>query len=438
MARKSLLRKILPLSLAVVMLAGLNVFGQDNDPSQPIKNLQFQSAEIRSVLTFLADYGGVNVVVAPKVEGTVTIRLNDVKWRTAMDIIGRTYDLAVIDEPEGYIRVLPAEAYRKEVTDEEAHKKAKLELVPLDTRIVRISNSKSEDVIQAVKSLLTDRGKAESDPQSNSIILQEVPGNMSKVLGYIAELDKPSQQIKISAQLLELFNNDQEEIGFDWFIEGSSSTESGRQYFQDGTVNAGENRLSDYAGKYHITALQHGWSVDAIVEAIVTQGKGKIIAHPEITTVDNKEAKIQLGQKIPVKQFDEAGNVVIRFEEVGTILTVTPHITAENQIIMDLAPERSTYEFDPNGVIINTSNAQTNVIVANGQTAVIGGLTTEDEVSSETGVPILKDIPLLGRLFKYTNKRVESRDLVIFVTPTIVDSDLAMQQGPMDTEMEGN
>ena len=132
-----------------------------------------------------------------------------------------------------------------------------------------------------------------------------------------------------------------------------------------------------------------------------------------------------MGQKIPVKQFDESGNVVIRFEEVGTILTVTPHITAENQILMNLRPERSTYEFDPNGVIINTSNALTNVIVSSGQTAVIGGLTTEDEVESETGVPLLKDIPLLGRLFKSTNKRMESRDLVIFVTPTIVDEELA-------------
>ena len=133
-----------------------------------------------------------------------------------------------------------------------------------------------------------------------------------------------------------------------------------------------------------------------------------------------------MGQKIPVKQFDESGNVVIVFEEVGTILKVTPHITAENQILMHLAPERSTYQFDPNGVIINISTAETNVIVENGQTAVIGGLTTQDEVETEIGVPILKDIPVIGMLFKYTNSRMESRDLVIFVTPTIVEEGLAM------------
>jgi type IV pilus assembly protein PilQ len=134
-----------------------------------------------------------------------------------------------------------------------------------------------------------------------------------------------------------------------------------------------------------------------------------------------------MGQKVPVKQFDESGNVVIKFEEIGTILIVTPHITAENQVLMHLKPERSTFEFDAAGVIINTNNAETNVIVNNGQTAVIGGLTTQDETESELGVPLLKDIPIFGNLFKYSRKETQSKDLVIFVTPTIVDSDLAMK-----------
>jgi type IV pilus secretin PilQ/predicted competence protein len=394
------------------------------DPSVPIKNVQFQSADIRSVLTFLADYGGVNVVIAPDVSGTVTIKLRDVMWRTAMDIIGRTYGLAVVDEPEGYIRVLKAEEYRKELTEQEKHKREQQQLVSLETKIVKISNSTSDDVVKAVQSLLTDRGQATSDPRSNSIIIQEVPSNMDRVLNYIAELDKPAKQIKISAQLLEIYTQDLEELGINWMAQGSFATETGREIHQSGEVIA--NRSGDVAGRYRVTALQHGWSVDAFIEAIVNEGKGKIIAHPEITTVDNKEARIQMGQKIPVKQFDQSGNVVIVFEEVGTILTVTPHITAENRILMHLKPERSTYQFDPNGVIINTNNAETNVIVNNGQTAVIGGLTTEDEVEAEVGIPILKDIPLLGSLFKFTNRRTESRDLVIFVTPTIVDEELAM------------
>ena len=398
---------------------------ESTDPLEPIKNLQFQSADIRSVINFLADYGGVNVVVAPEVDGTVTIRLQNVQWRNALDIIGRTYNLAVVNEDEGYIRVLPAEDYRKEVTEQKKHNQETKTLAELETRIVHISNSTSDDIVKAVKSLMTERGQATSDPRSNSIIVQEVPSNMEVVQHYITELDKPARQIKISSQLLEIYTEDLEELGINWSAQGNYTTESGRQYNQTGEVNA--NRSADYAARYTVAALQHGWTVDAVVQGIVNSGKGKIVAHPEITTVDNKEARIQMGQKIPVKQFDESGNVVIVFEEVGTILTVTPHITAENQILMHLMPERSTYQFDPNGVIINTNNAETNVIVSNGQTSVIGGLTTEDEVSAEIGVPLLKDIPLLGRLFKFTQKRSEVRDLVIFVTPTIVDNNLAME-----------
>lgn len=395
------------------------------DPEAPIKNVQFQSADVRSVMTFLADHGGVNVVVSPDVDGNVTIKLSDVKWREAMDIIGRTYNLAIVDEPGNYIRVLPADKYRKERSESQKHRQEQEQLVALETRIVKISNSTSADIVTAVKSLLTERGSASSDPRSNSIILQEVPSNLETVLGYIKELDKPAKQIKISTQLLEIFSTDFKEIGINWNVTGNYATESGRTGTQTGSVTA--DPVSDIAALYRITALQKGWSVDAFVEAIVSSGKGRIVAHPTITTLDNTEARIQMGSKVPIKQFDVSGNVVIKFEEIGTILTVTPHITAENRILMHLKPERSSFQFDPNGVVINTSNAETHVIVGNGQTAVIGGLTKEEEIESEVGVPILKDIPLLGFLFRRTQKSVESRDLVIFVTPTIIEDDLAME-----------
>jgi type IV pilus assembly protein PilQ len=139
-----------------------------------------------------------------------------------------------------------------------------------------------------------------------------------------------------------------------------------------------------------------------------------------------------MGQRIPIKQFDQSGNVVITFEEVGSLLKVTPHVTSENRILMTLKPERSSYNFDANGVIINTSNAETNVVVENGQTAIIGGLTTQDVISNRNGIPVLKDIPILGYLFSYTQKKVESRDLVIFVTPTIVEGSLANSPHPTE------
>ncbi len=421
----SLTTRALGLVALGLVVGSLTVHAQQEvrDPSQPINNVQFQGAEIRSVLTFLADYGGVNVVVDPQVEGLVTIRLTSVLWRDAMEIIGSTYDLAIVDESAGYIRVLPAEKYREELTEQRKHDVEQQALVPLETQIVKIKNSTSDDIVKAVESLLSDRGKATSDTRSNSIILQEVPTNIPTVLEFVSQLDKPARQIKISAQLLEVSSNALEELGIDWSARGTYTSDGGNQFIQEGGVSA--NDVSNPAGTYTVTALMNGWTADAIVAAVVSNGKGKIIAHPEVTTIENKEARIQMGQKVPVRQFDEAGNVVTKFEEVGTILIVSPHITAENQILMYMKPERSTYEFDPNGVIINTSNAETNVIVNNGQTAVIGGLTTQDETRTESGVPILKDIPLLGNLFKFSRTRSESRDLVIFVTPEIVDTELA-------------
>ena len=305
MTRITLKQLFLPLAIALLApaLVVSTLAEEQPDPSTPIKNLQFQSADIHSVLTFLADYGGVNVVVAPEVEGTVTIKLNDVLWRTAMNIIGRTYDLSVIDEEEGYIRVLPSENYRKEVSEQEKHNAEQRQLVELDTKIVKISNSTSSDIVEAVKSLMTDRGTANSDARSNSIIIQEVPTNMPKVLDYIAQLDKPAQQIKISTQILELSTKDVRELGIDWTARGTYTTESGRSYPQLGHMNG--DRVADYAGRYQITALQHGWSVDAFVEAMVNSNKGKIVA---IDTPDQLRSAVASSQHVRVS-FEEAAPV---------------------------------------------------------------------------------------------------------------------------------
>ena len=424
------LRVTLIAAVCLLVAASLatSVGAQQNAPTDQtalIQNLEFQGSDIRAAMTLLAEHGGANVVVAPDVSGTVTIRLRNINWRDAMDIIGRTYDLAIVDDESGYVRVMKSETYREELTKQREHDANQMKLVALETKIIKISNSVAADMVATVENLLTDRGKVVADERSNSLVIQEVPENLKVVLDYIAELDSPARQIKISAQLLEISSDGMQELGVNWKVEGAYTTDNGRVYNQTGEVMA-DIGSEDPIGRYSVQVLSHDWNVDAFVEAVVKSGKGKIIAHPEITTVENKEARIQMGQKVPVKQFDESGNVVIKFEEIGTILICTPHITAENQVLMHLRPERSTFEYDAAGVIINTNNAETNVIVANGQTAVIGGLTTQDEVETEYGVPLLKDIPILGQLFKFTTKSSESRDLVIFVTPTIADGDLAM------------
>jgi len=155
------------------------------DRGLPIDNVEFQGSEIRAALTFLADYGKANVVVAPDVQGTVTIRLTSVYWRDAMAIIGRTYDLSIVDDNAGYIRVMRSESYRKELSDQNKHNAEQLKLVNLETRIIKVSNSVAADMVETVKSLMSERGNCVADVRSNSLVLQEVPDNLPVIMEYI-------------------------------------------------------------------------------------------------------------------------------------------------------------------------------------------------------------------------------------------------------------
>src|SRR4030067_271895 len=350
------------LIIFLVMLLIPLTLGITQQDEKVIKNLNLQNADVHSVLSFLADYGDANIVTAPSVQANVTLNLQNVTWRQALDIVLKTYSLAGVQE-EGYIRVVPLDEYLKEQSMVEKYKAEQKILVGLEMQIVAIKYSAAKDMVKPIKSMLSERGSIDGDERTNSLIIRDIPDNIAKVQEIVKSLDKETQQIRISA--------------------------------------------------------------------LASTTKLKIVAHPEITTLDNKLASIQLGEKIPIKQFDASGNVVITFVDVGTILKVTPHITAENRILMHLRPERSQSKSDPAGIIIQTTNAETNVMVENGQTVVIGGLTTQDEEKLNVGIPILKDIPVLGYLFRYTKKKISTKDLVIFVTPTIVTEEM---HGSTDTQ----
>lgn len=418
MQRKSQARWIWA-TIAVLLMAAW-VGAQAPQQDQIIKSLNFQNADIHSVLSFLAEYNNVNIVATPNVQARVTFNLQNVSWSQALDIVTKTYGLTAVQE-NGYIRVIPTSEY---LLERSANAKSNVEhqqMVPLTTEIVKINYAAASELVEPVKSLLSERGTVEADKRTNSLIVREVPDNLASVMTFVESLDREIQQIKISAKLVEIATEDLLELGVRWNLSGNSDLLQVNQ--QPTTLSGGveANKVSDKVGNFTFSNIGAGFDIEGALSALSQTGKTRVVAHPEITTVDNKEARIQMGQKIPIKQFDAAGNVVIEFTEVGTILRVTPHITAENRILMHLIPERSTYAFDPNGVIINTSNAETNVVVEDGQTVVIGGLTTQDQIESKVGVPILKDVPLLGYLFSYTQRKTVDRDLVIFVTPTVVD-----------------
>lgn len=388
-----------------------------------ITALNLQNADMHSVLSFLADYGGVNIVAGPSVKASVTLTLQDVTWRQALDILLKTYKLAGVEE-KGYIRVLPTEEFLNEQALLEKHRLDQSQMVPLETAVIPVKHGTAKEMIKSIRAVISQRGTIDTDDRTNSLVIRDTPEHIEKVKTLASTLDKETDQIKISAQLLEIESGTLDELGINWSMVSRKSAQ-----LLDGDKSEAEfsqltDRVTDPTGSYTFATVQGDFDIEGTVSALVSSNKGKIIAHPEITTVDNSEAYIQMGQRIPIKQFDESGNVVITFEEVGTILRVTPHITSEDRILMRLRPERSSYTYDANGVIINTNNAETNVVVENGQTAVIGGLTTQVEMKTRVGLPILKDLPLLGYLFRYTRKEITNRDLVIFVTPTVVTEEM--------------
>jgi len=404
-------------SFSVVGLAG--PYGQN----KVIPTLNLQSADIHSVLSLLADYGGVNIVASPEVKAIVTMNLKNVTWRQALDILLKTYDLSGVEEP-GYIRVLPTQDYLNEQMQIEKHKADQKSLISLQTEVISVKHGTASDMVKGVKAILSQRGMVDTDDRTNSLVIRDIPENIEKVRQLVSTLDKETDQIKISTQLLEVESGTLTELGIDWSIISTESAELMTGEKPTATFDQMTDRVTDPTGTFTFATAETDFDLEGTISALASSTKGKIVAHPEITTVDNKEAFIQMGQKIPIKQFDESGNVVITFTEVGTILRVTPHITSHNRILLKLRPERSSYSFDANGIVINTNNAETNVVVNSGQTAVIGGLTTQEEMESRSGLPILKDIPLLGYLFSYTKKQIVDRDLIIFVTPTIVTEEM--------------
>lgn len=420
---------------------GIDISSENTTP-KIIKNLSLTNADIKSVLMYISSYSGVNIVASPSVKGEVTIRLSNVTWKEALDIILETYILVGV-ESENYIRVVKAENYYDEKKAEEQHLMEQESMIPLKTHIVSIKFNVASEMQKAVKALLSGRGTVDHDQRTNSLIIRDLPDNLSRIDELIGVLDKETRQIKISAQLLEVESGYLREIGVDWRIINQNSyfdevpkdsddefiidelftTNPDRQNFaeEEVLISGSKNITTDRLAQFSFARLRGDYTLNGVLSAIESSNKGRIIAHPEITTLDNVEAYIQMGQKIPIKQFDPSGNTIITFYDVGTKLRVTPHITSENRILLHLAPERSSYQFDPNGVIINSQNAETNVVVENGETTVIGGLTMQEVKSIRTGLPILKDIPLIGFLFGYEKKEVINRDLVIFVTPTIID-----------------
>lgn len=385
-------------------------------------SLDVQGADIYTVLRSISEYSGVNIVVgydvSQEVSEPMSFHLNNVPWGDALEMVLQSAHLWYREE-NGIIRVDTEANLRQEELDRGKAQKQMEDVLPLTTRIVNVIYANAHELKGAVETALSARGLIEVDARSNSLVITDISSRVESVVDMVQHLDSQTPQVEIVAKLVEVDARFAKELGVLWGVgqlnQGGASLEG----------VAGSNSVIDPGGEVRFGLVKSWGSVGAVLSALESENKANIISNPRITTVNNRQAKILVGKKIPLIVLDEAGNAVTQLITIGITLLVSPHINDNNRITLDLHPEVSDLSSQATvqgGVIINTSEADTRVMVQNGETAVIGGLIRSNETTLVRGVPVLKDLPLVGGLFRGSSRVKEKRELLIFVTPRIISS----------------
>ncbi len=395
------------------------------DPVAPVQpayktkpiSLDVQEAEISTVLRSLAGFSGANIVASPRVEGKVTVTLEEVPWIEALTVVLRAHSFDFIEE-NGIYRIDTAEQLRQEKLAIERARKQVEDLAELKLGKVALRFANAEEVKDAMEEMLTERGNIDVDVRTNSLLVNDVEDRVNMITDMALQLDSTTPQVEINARLVDMDLRATRELGINW--TATNIMPNGSNMIGGMTI---DNAMQDPSGALRVATVQDWGEVMMQVEALEDDNRAQLISNPVITTTDNREASILVGQKIPLIVADDAGNAITQLTTIGIGLKVTPHINSDNQITLDVHNEVSDLSSQATvqgGVIINTSESDTRVLVENGETAIIAGLIRKVESKLNSGIPVLQDIPLLGALFRHQTKADISRELVIFVTPRIV------------------
>ncbi|UCG52385.1 MAG: AMIN domain-containing protein [Candidatus Latescibacterota bacterium] len=380
--------------------------------------IDVQGADIQTVLRSFSEFSTTNIIAGPEVEGKVTAHLVNMPWRQAMEVILKSHGFGFREE-YGVIRVSTIEKLTKEELELQAAERQKDELLPLETRIINVSFANASEIRDALKEMLSQRGSMETESGANALVVTDISKNIDKINAMVDELDRKIKQVEIVAKMVDVDFEATREIGVRWDLLNLSHPDiSG---VGDFVIDAGSPAPT---GRLRVGTVQSWGDVQSVIDMLEKENKANIISNPRIVTADNREASILVGKEIPLIVSDEAGNPITELTKIGITLRVTPHVNSDKTITLDLHPEVSDLSAQATvqgGVVIVLSEADTRVVVGDGETAVIGGLISEVESKLENGVPLLKDIPIVGGLFRLTNDTTKKRELVIFVTPRIVD-----------------
>jgi len=397
--------------------------------------ISLKDGDIKDVLRSFAQISGLNVVVQPGVSGTVTVELTDVPWDQALEIILKTNGLGY--ELEGNImRVAPIGQLRAEAEEQQRLVAAQALSIPLSTMMKRISYAAAGEVAGILKagggaSIMSARGSVVVDRRTNTLIIKELPSYIDSVMAVIENLDVPEPQVMIEARIIETTKAFSSTLGIEWGFLGISSAEYGNTtglvFPNNGTVEGGVNLLTGGSnGFLDITLgnILNSFTLDMTLQAAENEGLINILSAPKITTLNNEQASIQSGLQIPIQTV--ANNTVsVQFVNATLRLDVTPHVTAEGTVLMDISIQKRepVLAFAVAGATnapIATKDARTRVIVRDGGTTVIGGIYKVSTDRGEDRVPGLANVPIVGHLFKNKRQNDQNEELLIFITPRVI------------------
>lgn len=401
-------------------------------------SLDFQDSDIVPIFRLLSDISGYNIVVDPNVKGKLTMKLINVPWDQALELILKTFHLGKSVEGN-IIRIAPLSVFAKESEEKQKALDAAVKAERLETKIYLISYAKVKEVEKSIKDakILTPRGSISVDERTSSLVVKDGASVFPQVENLIATLDKPTPQVMIEGRIVEINTSDDRDLGIQWGLKVNApntlSSIGGLSGLSRGTFT-GNNFMVDFPASvsgrgtgitFGIISPDRTFGLDMQLSAIETVGRAKIISNPKILTLDNGKAKILQGKSIPVRKLTTEGTVSTEFKDINIELNVTPHIAPDKSINMDIEIKKE--EIDPTVPSIegvpgtDKKEAKTSVIIKDGETIVIGGMYRINTSETDTGVPGLMKIPILGWLFKENKTSVTTSELLIFITPRIVE-----------------
>lgn len=398
--------------------------------------LDFQSANIGNILRIIADVSGMNIISSDSVQGKVTMKLKDVPWDLALEIILRNNGLGMV-QTGNIIRVATIGELAKEKEVQATGIKTEVEAEPLFLKVFKVNYESSEKLKANLESIKSERGSIDINERTNTLIVQDIKSRLAEMERLIEILDQRTVQVLIEARIVEVNHNSAKELGIRWGgrvlrqtnmifpstiglsgVSGDAESSTAGGIVNLGTTGAAAGALGIRLGSVNGTAL-----LDMQLSALQNKGKGRILSMPKITTMNNKEALIESGREIPY-QTTSAEGTKTEFKKATLSLKVTPHVSPDDFIRLDIEAKKDEADFAnqlPNAPPpILTKHAKTEVLIKDGDTTVIGGLFKENKTESTASVPFFSKIPFLGWLFKSKADSSDGEELLIFITPKVL------------------